>query len=99
MLISLFYMTGIIMLLATIGAVYHANNLIRIMVCIELMLVAANTNFVLFSPVPHDITGQAAVFFVFAMAAAEAAIGLALVICKHQERATINPMMYKELKH
>jgi NADH-quinone oxidoreductase subunit K len=66
------------------------KNIIIILLSIELMLNAANINFVAFSHYSQDITGQVFVFFVMTVAAAEVAIGLAIIIALYRNRATIN---------
>jgi NADH-quinone oxidoreductase subunit K len=66
------------------------KNIIIILLSIELMLNAANINFVAFSHYLQDITGQVFVFFVMTVAAAEVAIGLAIIIALYRNRATIN---------
>ena len=66
------------------------KNIIVILLSIELMLNAANINFVAFSHYLQDITGQVFVFFVMTVAAAEVAIGLAIIIALYRNRATIN---------
>lgn len=58
--------------------------------CIELMLLAVNMNFVAFSHFLGDIAGQIFVFFILTVAAAEAAIGLAIVVVLFRNRRTIN---------
>ena len=59
------------------------------MMCIELMLLAANTNFLAFSHYLQNLAGNAFVFFILTVAAAEAAIGLAIVVMLHRQRNTI----------
>jgi NADH-quinone oxidoreductase subunit K len=66
------------------------KNIIIILLSIELMLNAANINFVAFSHYLQDITGQVFVFFVMTVAAAEVAIGLAIIIALYRNRSTIN---------
>jgi len=66
------------------------KNIIIILLSIELMLNATNINFVAFSHYLQDITGQVFVFFVMTVAAAEVAIGLAIVIALYRNRSTIN---------
>ena len=58
--------------------------------CIELMLLAANINFVAFSHYLNDISGQVFVFFILTVAAAEAAIGLAILVTLFRNRNTID---------
>jgi NADH-quinone oxidoreductase subunit K len=66
------------------------KNIIIILLSIELMLNATNINFVAFSHYLQDITGQVFVFFVMTVAAAEVAIGLAIIIALYRNRSTIN---------
>jgi NADH-quinone oxidoreductase subunit K len=58
--------------------------------CIELMLLAANINFVAFSYFLNDVSGQVFVFFILTVAAAEAAIGLAILVTLFRNRRTID---------
>ena len=58
--------------------------------CIELMLLAVNLNFIAFSHFQADITGQVFVFFILTVAAAESAIGLAILVVLFRNRRTIN---------
>jgi NADH-quinone oxidoreductase subunit K len=76
----------------TIGAagVFFKRNIIGILLCIELMLNAANLAFVAFSSFFGEGTGQLFVFIVMTVAAAEAAVGLALVIAIFRNRETLN---------
>jgi NADH-quinone oxidoreductase subunit K len=66
--------------------------------CIELMLLAVNINFVAFSAYLGDITGQVFVFFILTVAAAEAAIGLAILVVLFRNRRTINVQDLDTLK-
>jgi NADH-quinone oxidoreductase subunit K len=78
--------------LFTIGAVgvLIRRNLIIILLSIEIMLNAANINFVAFSHYFQAVTGQVFVFFVLTVAAAEVAVGLAIIIALYRGRATVN---------
>jgi len=78
--------------LFSIGAagVFLKRNIISILLCIELMLNAANLAFVAFSSFYGDAMGQLFVFIVMTVAAAEAAVGLALVIAIFRNRETLN---------
>ena len=58
--------------------------------CIELMLLSANINFVAFSYFLNDVSGQVFVFFILTVAAAESAIGLAILVVLFRNRRTIN---------
>jgi NADH-quinone oxidoreductase subunit K len=76
--------------IAVAGIVLNRKNVIILLMCIELMLLAVNINFVAFSHYLGDTIGQIFVFFVLTVAAAEAAIGLAILVVLFRERRTIN---------
>lgn len=80
------------------GVMLNRKNVILLLVCIELMLLAVNTNFIAFSHYYHDISGQVFVFFVLTVAAAEAAIGLALVMLLSRNRGNIDVDRMNQLK-
>lgn len=67
------------------GLLWNRRNLLRSLLAIELMLLAANINFVAFSKYLNDVTGQVFTLFIFAIAAAESAIGLAIFIVYFRE--------------
>lgn len=72
------------------GIVMNRKNVITILMCIELMLLAINTNFVAFSHYLGNQQGEVFVFFILTVAAAEAAIGLAIVMLLFRNRGSIN---------
>ena len=76
--------------LSVIGIFLNRKNLIVLMMAIELMLLAVNTNFVAFSYYLGDLHGQIFVFFILTVAAAEAAIGLARLVLIFRNRSSIN---------
>ncbi|HTS00135.1 MAG TPA: NADH-quinone oxidoreductase subunit NuoK [Bacteroidota bacterium] len=78
--------------LFAVGAVgvLTRRNVIVVFMCIELMLNAVNLTLIAFSAYLGSIAGQALVFFVMAVAAAEAAVGLAIVISVYRNRQTVN---------
>jgi NADH-quinone oxidoreductase subunit K len=76
--------------LSIAGLIINRKNVITLLMCIELMLLAVNTNFVAFSHFYGDIRGQVFVFFVLTVAATEAAIGLAILILLHRNRHSID---------
>ena len=76
--------------LSVIGIFLNRRNLIVLLMAIELMLLAVNLNFVAFSHYLGDIAGQVFVFFILTVAAAESAIGLAILVVLFRNRATIN---------
>ncbi|WP_018633545.1 NADH-quinone oxidoreductase subunit NuoK [Neomegalonema perideroedes] len=71
------------------GVFLNRKNVIVILMSIELMLLAVNINFVAFSTHLQDLTGQIFTIFVLTVAAAEAAIGLAILVCFFRNRGTI----------
>jgi NADH-quinone oxidoreductase subunit K len=72
------------------GIFLNRKNVIVILMSIELMLLAVNINFVAFSSYLHDLTGQVFTMFVLTVAAAEAAIGLAILVSFFRVRGTID---------
>ncbi len=71
------------------GIFLNRRNVIIILMSVELMLLAVNINFVAFSSFRHDLTGQIFAMFVLTVAAAEAAIGLAILVVYFRNRGTI----------
>jgi NADH-quinone oxidoreductase subunit K len=65
---------------------------------IELMLLSVNTNFIVFSHFSNDITGQVFVFFILAVAAAESAIGLAIIVALYRVKNSIEINLINKLK-
>ena len=84
--------------LSVIGIFLNRKNLIVLLMCIELMLLAVNLNFVAFSRYLGDSAGQVFVFFILTVAAAEAAIGLAILVTLFRNRRTINVAELDTLK-
>lgn len=80
------------------GILFKQKNIINMLMAIELMLLAVNTNFVAFSHYRGDPAGQIFVFFILVVAAAEAAIGLAIVVLLFRNRRTIEVADWSELK-
>jgi NADH-quinone oxidoreductase subunit K len=86
-----YYLTlSAVMFAIGVAGVLIRRNAIVVFMCIELMLNSVNLTLVAFSSFLGDITGQALVFFVMAVAAAEAAVGLAIVIALFRNRQTVN---------
>ncbi|RTZ72724.1 MAG: NADH-quinone oxidoreductase subunit NuoK [Gammaproteobacteria bacterium] len=81
---------ALLFVISVAGIFINRKNLLVLLMCIELMLLAVNINFVAFSHFLGDVTGQVFVFFVLTVAAAEAAIGLAILIVLFRRRRTIN---------
>lgn len=89
---------AILFSLSVAGIFLNRKNLIIILMSIELMLLAVNMNFIAFSHFLQDMAGQVFVFFILTVAAAEAAIGLAILVVLFRNRHTINVTDIDELK-
>ncbi|MFT5115952.1 MAG: NADH-quinone oxidoreductase subunit K [Parasphingorhabdus sp.] len=89
---------AILFAISVVGIFLNRKNLVIILMSIELLLLAANMNFVAFSYYLQDYSGQVFVFFILTVAAAEAAIGLAILIILFRNRFTINVEDLDELK-
>ena len=87
---QLLTLSGILFSLSVAGIFLNRKNVILLLMCIELLLLAANFNFVAFSRYLGQLDGQIFVFFVLTVAAAESAIGLAILVVLFRERRTIN---------
>jgi len=81
---------GILFSISVAGIFINRKNLIVLLMCIELMLLAVNMNFIAFSHFLGDMSGQVFVFFILTVAAAEAAIGLAILVVLFRNRRTID---------
>ena len=84
--------------LSVIGIFLNRKNLIVLLMAIELMLLAVNTNFVAFSHYLGDMHGQVFVFFILTVAAAESAIGLAILVLLFRNRSSVNVDELNSLK-
>ena len=84
--------------LSLVGIILNRKNVILLLVCIELMLLAVNTNFIAFSHYYNEVAGQIFVFFILTVAAAEAAIGLAIVLLVYRNRGNIDEDKMNHLK-
>src|SRR5207253_9827483 len=87
---SLLALSGIVFAIAVAGIFLNRKNVILLLMCVELLLLAANFNFVAFSRYLGDINGQVFVFFILTVAAAESAIGLAILAVLFRQRDSIN---------
>ena len=76
--------------ISVIGIFLNRKNVIILLMCIELMLLAVDLNFIAFSHYLNDIAGQVFVFFILTVAAAESAIGLAILVVLFRNLRTIN---------
>ncbi|KAF0193285.1 MAG: NADH-quinone oxidoreductase subunit K [Gammaproteobacteria bacterium] len=97
--LSHFLVLGAILFsIAMAGIFLNRKNVIILLMAIELLLLAVNMNFVAFSHYHGDTAGQVFVFFILTVAAAEAAIGLAILIVLFRNRRTINVDHLNSLK-
>jgi len=83
-------LSAILFSIAVAGVFLNRKNIIVLLMCIELMLLAVNFNFVGISRYRGDLSGQIFVFFILTVAAAEAAIGLAILVVLFRERRSID---------
>jgi NADH-quinone oxidoreductase subunit K len=83
-------LAGVLFAIAVAGVFINRKNVILLLMCIELMLLAVNFNFVAFAHQLGDLHGQVFVFFIMTVAAAESAIGLAILVVLFRERRTID---------
>ena len=81
---------AILFAISIVGIFLNRKNVIILLMAIELMLLAVNLNFIAFSHFLGDISGQVFVFFILTVAAAESAIGLAILVCVFRNLRTIN---------
>ena len=83
------FVAGLLLVIGIFGIFMNRKNIIIIMMSIELMLLAVNINLVAFSSFLHDLVGQVFTMFILTVAAAEAAIGLAIVVVYFRNRGSI----------
>lgn len=89
--LSHFLILGAILFCISVAGIFlNRKNVIILLMAIELMLLAVNMNFIAFSHFLGDMAGQVFVFFILTVAAAEAAIGLAILVVLFRNRQTIN---------
>ena len=89
---------GVIFLLGVVGIFLNRKNVIVILMSVELILLSVNINLVAFSIYSNDITGQIFTFFILTLAAAEAAIGLAIIVVYYRNSSTIRVEEINSLK-
>ncbi len=91
-------LSAILFSLSVAGIFINRKNLIILLMAIELMLLSVNMNFIAFSYFMADTAGQVFVFFILTVAAAEAAIGLAILVVLFRNKRTINVEDLNEMK-
>jgi NADH-quinone oxidoreductase subunit K len=83
-------LSALIFCISVAGIFLNRKNVIILLMCVELMLLSVNMNFIAFSHFLGDIHGQVFVFFILTVAAAESAIGLAILVVLFRKKKTIN---------
>lgn len=91
-------LSSVIFCIGLVGIFVNRANIITLLMCVELILVAVNTNFVAFSHFLGNETGQIFVFFILTVAAAEVAIGLAILTLLFRNRGSISVDVTNSLK-
>jgi len=89
-LVHFLILGAILFAISIVGIFLNRKNIIILLMAIELMLLAVNLNFIAFSHYLGDMAGQVFVFFILTVAAAESAIGLAILVVLFRNRSTIN---------
>jgi len=97
-LIHYLVLAGILFVISLAGIYINRRNVLILLMSIELMLLAVNINFIAFSSYLNDIQGQVFVFFILTVAAAEAAIGLAILVVIFRQRQSLEVDNLNELK-
>lgn len=91
-------LNGLLFSIGLAGIVLNRKNLIILLMCVELMLLAVNGNFIAFSHYLGNNTGEVFVFFILTVAAAEVAIGLAILVVLYRNRSSIDVEQLDTLK-
>lgn len=95
---SYLILSAIIFVIGIAGIFINRTNIIMLLMCVELILLAVNTNFIAFSYYLNDVVGQIFVFFILTVAATEAAIGLAIITLVYRKNNSINIDVTNTLK-
>lgn len=90
--------SSVLFVIGITGVFINRKNIIVLLMCMELILLAVNTNFISFSRYMGDYTGQVFVFFILSVAAVEAAIGLAILVIIFRNRGTVSIRKMNDLK-
>jgi len=89
-LANVLILAALLFCISVAGIFINRKNILILLMCIELMLLSVNMNFIAFSYFLGDFSGQIFVFFILTVAAAESAIGLAIIVVLFRNRGTIN---------
>lgn len=90
--------SGLLLVIGLTGVFINRKNILILLMCIEIILLAVNTNFLSFSRFLADYTGQIFVFFILSVTAVESAIGLAILVIIFRNRGTISLKKMNDLK-
>ena len=90
--------SAILLVIGVFGIFLNRKNVIIVLMSIELILAAVNINFVAFSVFLGDLVGQVFTMFILTVAAAEAAVGLAIIVIYYKNKGTINVEQISSLK-
>lgn len=91
-------LAGVLFVISIAGIFINRRNILILLMSIELMLLSVNINFIAFSSFLHDVSGQVFVFFILTVAAAEAAIGLAILVVIFRQRKSLEVDNLNEMK-
>lgn len=91
-------LSAVLFAISVAGIFLNRKNVILLLMCVELLLLAVNFNFIALSRFLDDPTGQVFVFFILTVAAAESAIGLAILVVLFRNRAAVDVAELDELK-
>ena len=91
-------LAAIVFAIGVMGIIINRKNIIILLMCTELLLLAVNFNFIAFSHFNQDIAGQIFVFFILTVAAAEAAIGLAILVVLYRNKNSIDVQKLQTLR-
>ena len=92
-------LSAVVFSIGIIGIVINRKNIIIVMMCTELLLISVNFNFIAFSHFLNDLSGQVFVFFILTVAAAEAAIGLAILVALYRNKKSISVSELNKLRN
>lgn len=92
------YLSAIVLAIGSVGLIYNRENIIALLMCVELILLAVSTQFLTFAYQWQHIDGQVFVLFILAVAAAESAIGLALFIVMFRQKRSVDVNVLGSLK-
>lgn len=97
-LVHYLILSSVIFVIGIFGLIYNKKNLIVVLLSLEVLLLAVNINLVAFSAYLQDLTGHVLTMFILTVAAAEAAIGLAIIVTYYRNKHNIEIEQISELK-